>query len=61
MWAPRNLLTWGVLVLAMVSAVAGTLHATVGNVPEVDGGSMVIGLGLLTGLVLILRARKRNS
>lgn len=51
--------TW-VAVLAMVGPMAGTLHATAAIVPEIDGTSMATGLGLLSGAVLILRARLRR-
>ena len=53
-----SVITWGVAMLAMVAAMASTLHATVGVVPEIDGTSMVAGLGLLSGAVLIARARR---
>jgi hypothetical protein len=56
-----SLITWGVATLAMVVAMAGTLHATVGVVPEIDGTSMATGLGLLSGAVLILRASRRRK
>ena len=54
-------ITWGVAMLAMVVAMAGTLHATTGNVPEIDGTSIATGLGLVSGAVLILRARMRRN
>ena len=56
-----SLITWGVATLAMVVAMASTLHATVGVVPEIDGSSIATGLGLLAGGMLILRARKRRT
>jgi hypothetical protein len=56
-----SLITWGVATLAMVAAMAGTLHATIGVVPEIDGASMATGLGLLSGAVLILRAGIRRK
>ena len=55
-----SVITWGVAILAMVAAMASPLHATVGVVPEIDGASMATGLGLLSGAVLILRARLRR-
>lgn len=58
--APRTLHTWGVAVLAMVAAMAGTLHATAANVPEIDAGSMVTGLGMVSAAVLMLRSRMRR-
>jgi hypothetical protein len=45
----------------MVVAMAGTLHATASNVPEIDGASMATGLGVVSGAVLILRARTRRK
>jgi hypothetical protein len=44
----------------MVAAMASPLHAAAAAVPEIDGSSMVAGLGLLSGAVLILRARQRR-
>jgi hypothetical protein len=48
-----------VLALALAGAVQIPLAATVSIVPEIDGGSMSVGLGLLAGGVLLLRARWR--
>ena len=56
-----SVIAWGVAMLAMVIAMAGTLHATVGAVPETDGASMATGLGVVSGAVLILRARMRRK
>jgi hypothetical protein len=50
---------WGVATLAMAAAMASTLHATIGIVPEIDG-SMVTAMALLSGAVLIVRARMRR-
>ena len=55
-----SLMSWGVGLLVMVAAMAGTLHATSGVVPEIHGSSLAMGLGLLSGAVLILRARLRR-
>jgi len=55
-----SLMSWGVGLLVMVAAMAGTLHATTGVVPEINGSSLATGLGLLSGAVLILRARLRR-
>jgi hypothetical protein len=46
--------------LVMVMAMASTLHATAAIVPEIDGTAVATGLGLLSGAVLILRARIRR-
>jgi hypothetical protein len=51
---------WGVATLAMAAAMASTLHATIGIVPEIDDGSMVTAMALLSGAVLIVRARMRR-
>jgi len=55
-----SLITWGAGMLVMVVAMASTLHATAAIVPEIDGTSVAAGLGLLSGAVLILRARIRR-
>ena len=52
-----SLVPWGVATLAMVVAMASPLHATILTVPEIDGSSIASGLGLVSGAVLILRAR----
>jgi hypothetical protein len=46
--------------LALVSSITGTVHATTAVVPEISGTSIATGLGLLSGAVLILRARMRR-
>jgi hypothetical protein len=43
--------------MVMMVAVATPAFAGVGAVPEIDGGSLSAGLGLLAGSVLLLRAR----
>jgi hypothetical protein len=47
--------------LAMVGSMASTLHAAVGYVPDIDGASRATGLGLLSGPVLMLRARMHRK
>ena len=49
---------WGVL--AIVLAAADTAEASLSVVPEIDGGTMATGLGVLTGGVLMLRAYWRS-
>ena len=44
----------------MVVSMASTVHATAAIVPEIDGTAVAAGLGLLSGAVLILRARLRR-
>jgi len=47
------------MLLAFVSVVP--LHAAaIAAAPEIDGGSLTTGLGVLTGAVMILRARMRR-
>ena len=47
--------------LAMVAAsVQASLGAWVVAAPEIDGGTLISGLGLLTGGALLLRARYRR-
>ena len=54
---------YGVGLMTIVFSLATTLSAGAPVVPEVDSSSLTVGLGLLTGAVLILRsqwgARKR--
>jgi hypothetical protein len=42
----------------IVLSLTATAGASAVNVPEIDGGSLTTALGLLSGGVLILRARK---
>ena len=49
---------YGVGLLMVVASLATTVMA-VAPVPEIDGGSISSGLGLLTGASLMLRARWR--
>ena len=49
------------LMLVLVSMAAPASAGLVGgSVPEIDGGSLSTGLGLLAGGVLMLRARLRR-
>ena len=48
------------LMLAL-AAVASPAFAGTNPVPEVDGNSLTLGLGLLSGSVLLLRARFRRK
>lgn len=45
----------------MMCAMGGHPLAGGVSVPEIDGGSLVAGLGLLTGAVLVLRSRRRSK
>jgi hypothetical protein len=53
--------TYGFGLLVVVAAVSASVLATDGGIgaPEIDAGSIVSGLGLLAGSVIILRARMR--
>ena len=57
-WVTRASL-FGVAVLTLVRAVEMPLAATVVVVPEIDGGSLSVGMAVLAGVVLVLRARMR--
>jgi hypothetical protein len=46
--------------LVLVTAMTGTAQATTAVVPEISGTSIATGLGLLSGAVLILRAKMRR-
>jgi hypothetical protein len=58
-----SLCVYGVgLVLIVVSAGVAAFAAPVAvSAPEIDGGSIASGLGLVTGAVLILRSRRRTK
>jgi hypothetical protein len=46
--------------LTMIASAAGTVHAAdATSVPEIDGSSATVALGILAGAVLIVRARMR--
>ena len=51
---------WCLGLFMLVTAAGSTAHATIGIVPEIDGGSVSAGLALLTGAVMILRSRRRR-
>jgi hypothetical protein len=46
--------------LAVFLMAAGTASASISVAPELDGGTMTMGLGVLTGGVLMLRAYWRS-
>jgi len=49
---------YGAGFLLMMLALTATVSAgLVGEVPEIDGGSLATGLGLLSGGLMILRSR----
>lgn len=43
--------------LAIILSTVDAAYATAANVPEIDGGSIAAGLGLLAAGALMLRAR----
>jgi hypothetical protein len=45
----------------MVNSASGHLLAGVPRTPEIDGGQVSAGLGLLTAAVLIVRSRRRSK
>ena len=51
--------THGAGFLMILLALTATLGAAVTSAPEIDGGSLTTGLGLLSGSLLILRSRRR--
>ena len=57
-WVTRASL-FGVAVLALVRALETPLAATSSLVPEIDGSSLSVGMAVLAGGVLVLRARLR--
>ena len=52
----RNVM-YGAGLLMMLLSLATPVAAGLPAVPEINGGSLMAGLGLLSGSVLILRAR----
>lgn len=48
---------YGAGFLTMVLSLGATVAAGTPGVPEIDGGALTMGLGLLSGSVLILRSR----
>jgi MYXO-CTERM domain-containing protein len=51
---------YGLGLLTIVAATSIGLLASSTTTPEIDGGTLTTGLGLLTAGVLILRARRRK-
>jgi hypothetical protein len=49
---------FGLGLVLMVCATAGTAMASTAPVPEIDGGTLSAGLAAATSAVLILRARR---
>lgn len=49
------------LLIVLVSFATPLLAGLAAPVPEIDGGSITAGLGLLTGAVMILRSRMRRK
>ena len=54
----RNV-TYGAGFLLVLLSLTATLGAAATSAPEIDGGSVTTGLGLLSGGLLILRSRWR--
>lgn len=50
---------YGTGLLVIMLSLTATLGAAAAAAPEIDGGSLVTGLGLLSGSLLILRSRWR--
>ena len=46
--------------IVLVSLATSVAAGAVGQVPEIDGGSITTGLGLLAGGILMVRARMRG-
>ena len=51
---------YGLGFLMILAATGNGLLASTNTAPEIDGGTLATGLGLLTAGVLILRARRRK-
>ena len=52
----------GVLLMALsAAATVAAGQVTPPPVPEIDGGSLTLGLGLLSGSLMILRSRWRSK
>ena len=56
-----RLATYGVAAGVIGIATASIVHAGIAVVPEINPGTVTGALGLLTGGVLILRARRRSK
>lgn len=59
-WVRRARL-FGIVMVAMAMALEVPLLATNAVVPEIDGGTLSMGMALLAGGVLVLRARRRTK
>ena len=59
-WAGRARLV-GSAMFAVAIALEAPLAATTSTVPEIDGGTLSMGMALLAGGVLVLRARRREK
>jgi hypothetical protein len=56
-----KVLTYGLGVMLAVAAVAGNAYAgNAPSVPEISAGSVTAALGVLSGGILVLRARRRK-
>jgi hypothetical protein len=53
--------TYGLGLVMLVGLVAVAHLGAQTSAPEIDGGSISAGLGLLSGTVLILRSRRRTK
>jgi hypothetical protein len=51
---------YGLGLLVVLATIGTSLSASNPVAPEIDGGTLTTGLGLLTAGVLILRARRRK-
>jgi len=61
MESKRKLAIWCLGLLTIVASATGAVYATAASVPEVDASSVSAGLALLTGAVMILRARMHRK
>lgn len=52
---------YGAGFLMIMLSLTATLGAAATSAPEIDGGSLATGLGLLSGSLLILRSRWRQK
>jgi len=50
--------SYGLGILMTIISLSGTALAGAATAPEIDGGSVTAGLGLLAAGILLLRARK---
>ncbi len=56
-----HIFSYGLGLSMIVFSIGGNLLAQQAQVPEIDGGSIATGIGLLTAGVLMLRARRRSK